>query len=83
MESLIFIPTPKTPSRRRDSTSDQRLQIQTLYFDANWTQAQIALQLNLTTDLVRYATYHRTTPQKTRAGRRPLLKTPQRKRLIE
>lgn len=83
MEPSIFIPTPKTPSRRKESTRDERLRIQTLYFDAGWTQAQIALQLNLTRDQVRYALQHRITPQKTRSGCKPLLNTPQRKRLIE
>ena len=81
MESSINIPIPKTP--RKETSRDERLRISTLYFDAGWTQAQIALQLNLTIDQVRYAIRHRITPQKTRSGCKPFLNTPQRKRLIE
>ena len=82
MEPSIFIPTPKTP--HQDSTRDQRLRIQTLYFDAGWIQAQIALQLNLTISQVRYALQHRITPQKiSNVGRKLLLNTPRRKQLIE
>ena len=81
MQPSISIPTPKTPCK--ETSRDERLRIQTLYFDAGWTQADIALQLNLTLGQVKYALAHRITPQKTQTGRRPLLNTPQRKRLIE
>jgi hypothetical protein len=81
MESSISIPTPKTP--HKPTSRDDRLRIETLYFDANWTQPEITLQLNLTLNQFKYALAHRLTPQKTRAGRKALLNTPQRKRLIE
>ncbi len=48
LQSFYEIPTPKTPTK--DCTRDQRLRAQTLYFDAHWTKAEIALQLNLTID---------------------------------
>jgi hypothetical protein len=75
------IPTPKTLTK--DCTRDERLQAQTLYFDAKWTKDEIALQLNLTIDQVKYALRHRVTPQKTRSGRRPLLGPMERKQLID
>ena len=81
MDSFISIPTPKTPTKH--CTRDQRLQCQTLYFEAGWTQDDIALQLNLTLGQVKYALSHRLTPQKQSRGRKPFLNTPQRKRLIE
>ena len=75
------MPTPKTP--RKQCTRDDRLRIETLFFQANFSQAQIALQLNLTPRQVSYALTHRLTPQKQRCGRMPALNTPQRKHLIE
>ncbi len=81
LQSFYEIPTPKTPTK--DCTRDQRLRAQTLYFDAHWTKAEIALQLNLTIDQVKYALRHRVTPQKTRSGRRPLLGLVERKQLID
>jgi hypothetical protein len=41
MEPTLFIPTLKTP--RRETSRDQCLRIHTLYFDAGWTQYDIAL----------------------------------------
>jgi transposase len=76
-----FMPTPKTP--RKECTRDDRLRIETLYFDAGFTQDQTALQLNLTRSQIQYALRQRLTPQKHRCGRHVLLNTPQRKRLIE
>ena len=35
-EDILYIPTPKTP--RRQTTRDDRLRIETLYFDAGFTQ---------------------------------------------
>ena len=81
MEITHFVPTPKTP--RKESTRDERLYIQTLYFDAGWTQEAIALQLNLSLGQIKYALSHRITPQKHCIGRKIRLNTPQRKRLIE
>lgn len=80
-DSMYSIPTPKTP--RKQLSRDDRLRVETLYFDANFTQAQIALQLNISLRQIRYALSHRLTPQKRLRGKRPYLNTPQRKRLIE
>lgn len=79
----LSIPTPKTPIKGRNTTRDERIRIQTLFFEANWGISSIALQLNLTPDQVRYAIRHRLTPQKTHSGRRPLLGPAERKQLIE
>ena len=81
MEPTFNIPIPKTPSKQ--ASRDYRLRCQTLYFDAGWTQDQIALQLNLTKNQVRYALSHRITPQKQLSGRKAFLNTPQRKRLVD
>lgn len=81
MEALYAVPTPKTPQKQ--CTRDDRLRIQTLYFDAGFTESEICLQLCLTRDKVRYALAHRLTPQNHARGRRVVLNTPQRKRLIE
>ena len=72
---------PKTP--RKECTRDNRIRIQTLYFDAGFIEDQIALQLNLTPQQVQYALANRLTPQKHLQGRKPFLNTPQRKRLVE
>ncbi|EPE35500.1 Homeo [Glarea lozoyensis ATCC 20868] len=81
MDSQYSVPTPKTP--RKQLSRDDRLRIETLYFDANFTQAQIALQLNISPRQVGYTLSYRLTPQKQKCGRKVLLNTPQRKRLIE
>ena len=47
-DTEIFIPTPKTPTR--DCTRDNRIRVQTLFFQAHWSRSDIALQLNLTLD---------------------------------
>jgi hypothetical protein len=78
---MYSIPTPKTPSKQ--TSRDVRIRVHTLYFDAGFTQDEIALQLNLTRRQVQYALAHRITPQKHKAGCKVLLNTPQRKRLIE
>lgn len=59
MEAQYFVPTPKTP-RKQSPSRDDRLRIETLYFDADFTQDQIALQLNLTVGQVKYAQDTRT-----------------------
>ena len=41
MESLIPIQTLKTPYK--ETSRDERLRITTLYFNASWTQVDIAL----------------------------------------
>jgi hypothetical protein len=83
MEAQISVPTPKTPTRK-ELSRDDRHRVQVLYFDANFTRAQICLQTGFTYDQVNRALSHRLTPQKkAKSGRRILLNTPQRKRLIE
>ena len=84
MEAIYHIPTPKQPSTPHCETfRDDRLRIQTLYYDAKWTINAIILQTNLTRRQVEYALHHRPTPQKHSTGRHILLNTPQRKQLIE
>jgi hypothetical protein len=41
MEAQILVPTPKQP--RKELSRDDRLRVQTLYFDTNFTRAQICL----------------------------------------
>ena len=81
LEAEYYIPTPKTPTQ--DTTRDERLRAQTLFFDAGWSKPQIAFQLDLTLDQVKYALRNRITPQKTRSGRRPYLGPAERRQLIE
>jgi hypothetical protein len=81
METSYYVPTPKTP--RKQCTRDDRLRIQTLYFTAGFTQDEIALQLCLTRDQVRYALAHCLTPQKQYCGCKVSLSTPQQKRLVK
>jgi len=65
------VPTPKTPYK--NCNRDNRIRIQTLFFQAGWSKLEIALQLNLTLKQVKYALSYRFIPQKQRFGRRPLL----------
>jgi hypothetical protein len=81
MESIYRVPVPKQP--KAQLTRDERLRVQTLFFDANHTRAQICLETGYTYDQVCYAITHRLTPQKRKCGRTILLNTPQRKRLIQ
>ena len=80
MQTVYYVPTPKTPIHQ--TTRDDRLRIQTLFYEASWDIDDIILQLNFTRRQVLYALEHRITPQKYH-GRRPLLNTPQRKHLID
>ena len=81
MATTLPIPVPK--QKHPELTRDQRLRVQTLFFDANYTRSQICLQTGYSYDQVRWAIAHRLTPQKQKTGRRVLLNTPQRKRLIQ
>jgi hypothetical protein len=81
MEALYNILIPKT--LKKQTSRDDRLRIETLYFDAGFTLDQIALQLNLTKRQIQYALSHQLTPQNHIHGRKVFLNTPQRKRLIE
>ncbi len=76
MEASYSVPTPKTP-RKKQCSRDDRLRIETLYFDAGFAQDEIALQLYpITLGQVPYALSHRLTPQKHYRGRKVLLSTP-------
>jgi hypothetical protein len=82
--SEFSIPTPKTPTKHKNLTRDDRLCIQTLFFHAGFTKDQIALQLpHVSIDQIKYAISHRLTPQKTRSGRCPLFSLAERKQLID
>jgi hypothetical protein len=82
MDSTVFVPTPKTPTK--PTSRDDRLRIQTLYYTTGWSDYNILLQNpKLTRRQLDYALQHRVTPQKSRCGRHPLLSTPQRKHLID
>jgi hypothetical protein len=82
MASTYQVPTPKQP-KQPELTRDQRLRIQTLFFDAHHTRSQICLETGYTYDQVCYAITHRLTPQKKKTSQRVLLNTLQRKRLIQ
>ena len=65
-----------------ETTRDDRIRIQTaLLFKIPWEQ--ICKVLKVTPRQIQYARTHRLTPQKTKAGRKPLIRTPQRRRLEE
>jgi hypothetical protein len=81
MDINIYIPTPKTI---KQTTRDDRIRIQTLYYHAGFTIDQIVLQLYpFTRRQVEYALQHPITPKKKACGRRPFLSTPRRKFLID
>jgi hypothetical protein len=74
-ESIIMnVPTPKTPTHI--APRDDRLRIQTLYFDAGLSVDQILLtNAHITRRQVYYALDNRLTPQKHYTGRYRLLDT--------
>jgi hypothetical protein len=82
MASTYHVPTPKQ-SGYHELMRDQRLRVQTLFNDTNYTISQIALQTGYTLRQIRYALAYRLTPQKQKTGQRVVLSTPQRKRLIQ
>ena len=56
------VPTPKTP---HESSRDDMLRVQTLYYDASWSIDDIMLQIpTLTKRQILYAIDHKPTPQK-------------------
>jgi len=71
LSSEYSVSTPKTPIK--NTTRDEMIRAQILFFDAGWSKPQIALQLDLILDQVKYALRHRVTPQKQYLGRRPFL----------
>jgi len=72
LNSEYSIPTPKT-RQKYTCTHDPPLAGSHALFTAGWTKEEICLQLNLTTDQVKYALSHRLTPQKQRSRKKPFL----------
>jgi hypothetical protein len=72
MEPIYQVPTSKRPC---ELTRDQRLQVQTLFNNANYTVSQIVLQTGYTERQVHYALAHCLTPQKRKTGWKVLLNT--------
>ena len=77
----LSISIPKT--LRKHTTCDDRLRIETLYYEANWSVDNICLQLNLKPNQVYYALNYRLTPQHCNSGRHFFFSILQRKRLIQ
>jgi hypothetical protein len=69
---LLLVPKQNHP----ELTRDQRLRVQTLFFDATYTPDQICLQIGYSYDQICYAIKHRLTPQKHKTGRKVFLNTP-------
>jgi len=78
----LHIPMPHTPTQ--ESTRDQKLQIQTLYYTAGWSIIDISLQFpRLTRRQLDYALQTRPTPQKPRhCGQHTLITPHHRKQFI-
>ena len=76
---------PSTPKRNKhpDITRDQRLEIYALSNHAGWTPRRIAKKLNLSLHQIYYSFHHQFTPQKQRSGRKSIINTPHRARLVE
>jgi hypothetical protein len=78
--TTLSIQSPKECSP--ETTRDDRIRIQTaLLF--NIPQDRICEVLKVTPRQIQYACTHRPTPQKSKTGRKPLIRTPQRRRLEE
>jgi hypothetical protein len=77
-----FVPTPKMPPQRQTSRDD-RIRCQTLFFYSGFTLDEIVVQLNLTKEQVRDALPYHLIPQKTGYGGKPVLNTLQKKRLVK
>ena len=76
---------PSTPKRRKnpDISRDKRLEIYTLSKKAGWTPRRIAKKLDISLNQIYYSLHHQLTPQKQHSGRKSIINTPYRKRLIE
>lgn len=81
MTSDFTVPLPK--QGKKQLSRDDRLRIQTLVFDANFTRDQICLPIGYSYKEVCYALKHRLTRQRHTRGRKVKLDTPQRKKLIQ
>jgi hypothetical protein len=81
-QESLHIPTPSTPTQ--ETSRDDRLKIQTLYFTAGWSKANLILQFpGLTRRQIDYAIKNRPTPQKPgHCGRHILLTPRHRKKLV-
>jgi hypothetical protein len=78
---IMSVPTPKTPTHM--ASRDDKLRIQTLYYDAGWLVNNILLLIpRITRRQVYYALDYRLTPQKHYTSRHVLLDTPHRKHFI-
>ncbi len=78
---FLHIPCPKTPTQQ--TTRDQKLQLQTLYFIGGWSVPDLLLQFpRLTQRQVDYAIETRPTPQKHLCGRHGKLTPRHRKELV-
>ena len=62
---------PQTP--KKETTRDQRLQIQIYRESGQYTYLDIAKRLHITPRQVQYACFHRITPQKHHSGCKPVL----------
>ncbi len=80
METIYHISTPKTPIHQ--TSRDDCLCIQTLFYTAGWSIDDIILQLNFTRCQVLYALEHCPTFQK-HHSHHLLLDTPKQKLLID
>ena len=82
--AALYTP-PSTPKRQKnpDLSRDKRLEIYTLSAKAGWTPRRIAKKLNVSINQIYYSLHHQFTPQKGRSGRKSIINTPNRARLIE
>ena len=80
--TTMNVPMPKTPTHI--ASRDDRLRIQTLYYDAGWTIDDILLQHpKYTHRQVQYALENRLTPQRRgHCGRHVKIDTPHRQYLV-
>ena len=71
---------PSTTSvRQRDLSRDQKIQVQTLNSIVGWPYHKIAEQFGITIRQIQYVCTTRSTLQKIRCGRKPILDTASRK----
>lgn len=65
------------------TTYENRIRIQSLYFDANWTEKEIALQLHLFWQVEYTIASQVTSQKKSHCGQKIHLSTPQRKHIVD
>jgi hypothetical protein len=81
MESTYRVPIPKTPIHQ--TSRDDQLRVQILFYTAGWNVDDIVPRLNLSRCQVHYALEHQPTSQKHHRGRHLLLDTPRPKILTD